>query len=114
MKTEIKEQWVKALRSGEYKQGVGLLNKNQKLCCLGVLCELAVKAGVPVLVSFDKGFGCTAYDDATEMPPKSVADWAGTDRSPKVQHGVEYAELSALNDRGHSFNMIADLIEAQL
>lgn len=38
--------WIKALRSGEYKQGKALLNyidlddKETKHCCLGVLCDI--------------------------------------------------------------------------
>jgi hypothetical protein len=39
MDKKIKEKWVQALRSGEYKQGTTLLyNKEQNTyCCLGVL-----------------------------------------------------------------------------
>ena|SRR6478736_5258237 len=37
MKTELKNKWVAALRSGEYKQGKEFLCKNDSYCCLGVL-----------------------------------------------------------------------------
>lgn len=41
MNPEIKTKWVEALRSGEYKQGVGWLKTaDGKMCCLGVLVEL--------------------------------------------------------------------------
>lgn len=41
MKKEWADKWIKALRSGEYKQTTGMLNKNnESVCCLGVLCEL--------------------------------------------------------------------------
>ena len=40
MKKELKDNWVKALRSGEYKQGRGQLCMDEKYCCLGVLCEV--------------------------------------------------------------------------
>ena len=48
MKTELKQRWVKALRSGKYKQGRGQLRLNDGIgdekiflhCCIGVLCEL--------------------------------------------------------------------------
>jgi len=46
MVPEIKAQWVAALRSGEYVKGRNHLQKDGKFCCLGVLCELAVKAGI--------------------------------------------------------------------
>jgi hypothetical protein len=37
---EFKEKWVKALRTGEYKQGQGLLFDGEGHCCLGVACEV--------------------------------------------------------------------------
>ena len=44
MKKNIAKRWVKALRSGKYKQGQCLLKQVEegqvKYCCLGVLCEL--------------------------------------------------------------------------
>lgn len=40
MREDIKELWVTALRSGEYKQGTGQLNYSGHFCCLGVLCEV--------------------------------------------------------------------------
>lgn len=47
MNPEIKAQWVAALRSGDYQQGRGQLRSgNNTYCCLGVLMELAVEAGV--------------------------------------------------------------------
>jgi hypothetical protein len=46
MNPEIKASWVEALRSEEYKQGANALHRNGTFCCLGVLCDLAEKAGV--------------------------------------------------------------------
>jgi len=44
MNQERKAEWVTALRSGEYKQGLGALRtSDNKFCCLGVLCDIAVK-----------------------------------------------------------------------
>lgn len=45
---------VEALRSGEYHQGnrvlgrPGLDNSPDTFCCLGVACEVAIKAGIPL------------------------------------------------------------------
>lgn len=42
MESELKEKWVNALRSGEYKQGRNrLVDYGNNFCCLGVLCEVA-------------------------------------------------------------------------
>ena len=47
MKSELKQQWIKALTSGEYKQGHGSLKSgNQygtRFCCLGVLEDIVLK-----------------------------------------------------------------------
>jgi hypothetical protein len=38
---EIKTQWLVALRSGEYRQGLYyLVNEDCERCCLGVLCAV--------------------------------------------------------------------------
>lgn len=42
------DQWIEALRSGEYKQGQGTLYCHNRFCCLGVLCNLQVN--VPEVV----------------------------------------------------------------
>ncbi len=37
----FKAKWVKALRSGKYKQGTGSLHSsNNNYCCLGVACQV--------------------------------------------------------------------------
>jgi hypothetical protein len=46
MDKKLRNKWIKALTSGEYKQGRSHLKVvdgkgNAKYCCLGVLCEVA-------------------------------------------------------------------------
>ena len=91
MKADVKKLWVDALRSGDYEQGKYQLAKTgddgvTRYCCLGVLCDLAVKAGVidaPEIVDgshsyadpfpFDSG-----YRNGTDLPAR-VLEWAGID-----------------------------------
>lgn len=42
-KEQIKNnrKWIKALRSGRYKQGVKRLRGDDKFCCLGVACDIS-------------------------------------------------------------------------
>jgi hypothetical protein len=40
MDAQLKQHWINALRSGKYRQGKGFLQKNNKFCCLGVLCDI--------------------------------------------------------------------------
>jgi hypothetical protein len=119
MDPNIKQQWVAALRSGEYKQGMGALNLGGKMCCLGVLCDLAVKAGAEVSVMTEPDeVGYTTYDSRGAGLPYSVQHWAGVGSAdPGVvsavdDDGDEYEySLADLNDDGVSFDQIADLID---
>src|SRR6266496_5922598 len=48
---ELLKEWVRRLRSGEYKQGQSYLvtlrkNKKSTYCCLGVLTEMAYEKGI--------------------------------------------------------------------
>lgn len=120
MKKDIKEKWVAALRSGEYKQGKDALmretEEGQEFCCLGVLCDLAVQSGLPVELGQTGLYDPRAtYDLEEGHLPRSVREWAGLDdRDPRVRVGSSTRSLSSLNDRGTSFRDIARLIEEQL
>lgn len=105
MNQEIKKLWVAALRSGKYKQGVGsLLNRVDEYCCLGVLCDLAVKK--QVVHSF-----LDAHNGRNEVPGDIVRLWAGlTDSNPQIAN----SSLAQLNDQGATFTEIADIIEKEL
>lgn len=95
MTPELKAQWVAALRSEKYKQGIGLLrNRHDEYCCLGVLCELAGLAT-----------SRTAKDDwifeaSTKLAPADLLD-------VEIQR-----ELAEHNDEEVPFGQIAGLIEA--
>lgn len=124
MKTEIKERWLEALRSGDYEQGTRTLrNANDHFCCLGVLCDLAEQEGVVTHEIAAPGryayTGAEAYDEwrssSTTTLPTAVAKWAGLDwNNPSVIAGDEERSLAGINDEGASFSEIADLIEEHL
>jgi hypothetical protein len=110
MNLEIKKKWISALRSGEYKQGKGQLRLEDEYCCLGVLCDLAVKSGVDVKVS--KNFLYMTYDGADLTLPEKVRKWAGLEDGDPWTEGHQ---LSAWNDdEGADFEKIAQLIEEHL
>lgn len=126
------KQWVDALRSGEYKQTTGRLHRIEKeqawgtvtpagMCCLGVLCDLAVKAGV--VQASATGTGLMRYGNETHVLPQAVKEWAGFEfDNPYVNHLADFGDgemenayepLSLLNDdHGLGFPAIADAIEA--
>jgi hypothetical protein len=125
MNKRVMKKWIKALRSGKYKQGKGYLkqfnSKNEpRHCCLGVLCELydqqmkknhkktlftehMIDSETVEFISFNKHDGGL---------PKEVREWANMINPCGEfinKNRVEY--LSDLNDDGKKFSTIADIIE---
>lgn len=124
MNKAIKERWVSALRSGEYKKGKGRLRStNNGYCCLGVLTELYLKEHPKSKGKWrntGNGFSSFGRDDVTPVP---VMRWAGLrDSNPMVAVSDDTSlSLAELNDgdgykmkRARSFREIADTIEAKL
>ena len=127
MNNEIKANWTAALRSGEFAQGRFYLSakdpdiEGRQYCCLGVLCELAVREGI-VGKRETSHHGVMKYGENSDVYlPQEVAEWAGLDSGdPIVRYQVTPdsdladAHLSDLNDCGRLFPEIADLIDASL
>jgi hypothetical protein len=123
MKAEVKQKWIEALRSGQYNQGKNALKKETiqgvEHCCLGVLCELAIKDGVEIDVHQSTCTlapnGAVSFNESHDFLPTVVQDWAELHtESIYVRKESEEIGVHMLNDTGHSFAQIADLIEAQL
>lgn len=101
----LKSKWVKALRSGEYKQGNNYLEQDNKFCCLGVLCKVtnpSIELNTAQYIG-DRGMDTTGI--------------------PKILQGEAYEQLSnpivyklvLLNDdKNYSFKQIASYIERNL
>lgn len=136
MNREVCETWAEALVSGDYEQGVGGLRQRptDTYCCLGVLCDLAVKAGVipepspgdhewwyhepgENIPALCKGEGCTggctvALNSSICFLPRAVVEWAGLDAIDPVLKG---RAASCWNDSARSsFEFIAGLIHEEL
>jgi hypothetical protein len=138
MNPEIKQQWLSALRSGEYKQAKGKLRKKKEkleqylspeatYCCMGVLCDI-LKHRVQGKWENDCFVSCS---DRKETVPTLDIDYVAETTinslsisremleqhlSPKDRNSLhpqkEMYYLSDLNDDvGLSFTQIADLIE---
>ena len=78
MNEEWRDKWVAALRSGQYRQGVGsLTGPEDTYCCLGVLCNVFDPAG------WDSNEPGSAYmHDYKE--DHEEAEW---DNDPNTGHG---------------------------
>ena len=110
MKKEIAEKWVAALRSGDYTQQKGSLANLHRTehCCLGVLCELAIKAGVTLKTRE----GSVGFDDERVYLPRRVQEWSGVrDRCGMFVGDEHMCGLISMNDYGGTFDHIADTIE---
>ena len=124
MNQDIKQKWVTALRSGEYKQGFcRLRGEANNFCCLGVLCDLAAKDGAgqwdlngpPTFVSgYEREIGVGS------LTPE-IQEWAGLPTPDPVvrvvvpEMGTFWRPLSNVNDAlTLNFAQIADAIEAHL
>ena len=110
MNQQVKEKWLSALRSGDYKQTKSCLHKGDGFCCLGVLCDLYGKENDVEWKLVDAGI-YYEFQDKKAILPHSVIEWAGVeDDNPEICE----TPLSRLNDNGSTFNEIADLIEKHL
>lgn len=102
MDPELKAKWVKALRSGEYRQGRGTLRDTEgRYCCLGVFC---VVAGIEL----DPRGKFPAAHPHSYQP---IGDMIGGDLAQLYNRNDGEAEFSG---RPLSFPEIADYIEESL
>jgi hypothetical protein len=123
MKKKIAEKWVKALRSGKYKQGRHALKYKTKAgvtrhCCLGVLCELYQKEHKRKLkTEAERGTeelrDCKVmkFGDCNGTLPEKVMIWSGIG----IDDGglPDGRTLAQMNDHGDDFEDIAYVIESE-
>lgn len=113
MQEELKGKWIEALRSGNYRQGTGLLKCDAeggltRYCCLGVLCEL-----VDPNKFKRRDLGGGRYDYGVHGLSSDVT------LPSNVQHEVGLSDeecntLAEKNDGGYTFQDIANYIEDNL
>lgn len=118
MNPQVKEKWVNALRSGNYKQTTGnLYEPGVGYCCLGVLTDLYLKEKGFEWDTTESSTGWVCFEDEFEFLTDSVRDWAGLEDNcgtyeDDVIEGGLFC-LSSMNDGGASFGEIADFIESK-
>jgi hypothetical protein len=112
MDQTFKTEWVKALRSGEYKQGHGALRRsNDTWCCLGVLCDVYDKMFPGKLNRTNTGSLGESFDGNDGSLPAALC--AAADIGPCGSYGL--GDLIADNDQHNkNFRQIADIIEKHL
>lgn len=142
--TEVIEKWAALLESGEFSQARNALsrvsapeedvptdpaNRTVGHCCLGVLCELAVREGI---IGRPEQYGdslsangvALSYAGAESFLPMKVVEWAGlASHNPRVYLSEEFGDgdvhteqhtLADLNDiQVMSFKEIARVVREQ-
>jgi hypothetical protein len=113
MTKKMKNKWLKALRSGNYKQGqetlCSTINDKREYCCLGVLCRIA---GLPeVKLDFDN-------EIEFHMPDKSSCDAKELNSDMRKFFGITKRQMEILieknDDEQLSFKEIANWIEKNI
>lgn len=138
--------WLETLKSGEYQQTTGRLSTinedgTQTFCCLGVACDLALKAGLDLNVETSEDDDSVLYNEEGGILPKLVRQWLGVNDmnpmisienshfDPTLKFESAYSELHDLyqqvsprylvhdrvtqlnDDYGLTFEQIAQLVE---
>lgn len=105
MDQELKAKWVKALRSGDYKQTQDFLRDEDGFCCLGVLCDVAGAV-------WEDG---TPRIDGISVKHGGRVEFLSAEFSWGVRLRAEdQKRLAGMNDAGSPFSEIADYIEQNL
>ena len=107
----IKDMWVKALKSGEFKQGTEFLERDGKYCALGILSLLSLVEGQ---CTYNQVDGLGRFDNKRYTLSYNTLTWAGMDLEnfkAEVIYEGELTSIADLNDRGLSFQKLAQIIE---
>jgi hypothetical protein len=119
MDIELKNEWLEALRSGEYAQTTGVLKHREtdgslSYCCLGVLAEICdIPSEIDSYFFGVQRAGCYRFvfdgiGGATNILPDEFQNKIGIDLD-------QTEELMAMNDEyNQSFEEIADWIEKNI
>jgi len=116
MDQHTKREWIAALLSGDYQQGVGFLQNGGKFCCLGVLAEVL---GTERSIRPDREGVCYRCGDGAG----DQDEWRNT--IPGDQFGglndIVISDLCAMNDgvadyagNAQTFEEIADWIDGNV
>jgi hypothetical protein len=105
MKKAIKENWLAALRSGEYKKGKSYLRKKDNTyCCLGVLCDI-----------LDTGWMIEDDSHNYIRTKDNCTVWLSNDIKKNCEISWdEEGVLIALNDNSETFAPVIEYIEQKL
>lgn len=116
----IADAWIEKLSGGSIKQGRHSLciykqDRGYEICCLGVLCELAIENGLNIDINEQQVHeGIISerfYNGEAKFLPESVMKWAGM-KTAFGRFGKETDEtLDYLNDQSFDFDAVIKVIK---
>lgn len=125
MDPEIKTEWIKRLKSGDYVQGQERLKRTMEFkgqpecsyCCLGVLCDILQDKGLGEWngdeFALDREIFKSNYDYETDYTLEGELSSAALVFVGMNNH--EQQALISMNDsEGKDFDAIAEVIQAEL
>lgn len=104
MDAKLKKKWIKALRSGRYKQARGTLKRGTAHCCLGVLYRIQ-RGDFKEISGLQTSYLPTGFEGG--LTKDRTTDLA-------ARNDGTYSTLTKGQHREHDFNEIADYIEKYL
>lgn len=114
----LQREWIRCLRSKEWKQGVRRLCREVdgvvRYCCLGIACEVAKANGVGLVEEHLNDTGEWEFNGAVSVLPECVRramKFRGTAGDLLHASLDKHEYLTEANDCGASFKQIADFAE---
>lgn len=124
MNEQLLKEWTSELRATDKVQGkrylhrVAVNGEPEKLCCLGILCQVAGYEPSGAEHADVEDVEVYAYGDGISIPPLQISRELGVERTfvldngPHDRNDVRVGELVVLNDElGLTFPQIADMID---
>ena len=112
----VASKWIENLRSGKFQQGYGFLCRDNKYCCLGVLCETVLEFQPDFLEvkeeqHLDETF--KFYEGERAVTPYNVCRLLGigAEGEFKYRNNRETRLTFVNDDQKKSFEKIAKIIE---
>ena len=111
MNTKVIKEWIKALRSGKYKQCKRDLRNEDEFCVMGVLCDLHRKKFGGEWVK-QSGRPFYSYKKRRCTITSEVRSWIGWQAMAITETPPSVIKMNDGDDR--DFNFIADQLEMRM
>jgi hypothetical protein len=107
MNQEIKKKWLIALKSDKYEKGKHFLFKDNKYCCLGVLCDIyAIEYKLD-----NTQIKLLSNDNENKILSSEVVCWSGLNEKNPSLYFPNLTSIAEINDNSETFEEVIKIIE---